>query len=151
MTAGEIYPVYFPIIPTETGDLKINITVISTGPSDAVIRYLKVEVGTTTNTYRSDSVKRFCLWNIISFLWYMLSYYCLYFLDMHYSYSDQIFFIPIKYLSRLSFIARGSWKGIQQPCFDQPRHCGNLPSTDPSVLPRQDGGGLSPDQGLCHR
>lgn len=61
MTAGEIYPVYFPIIPTETGDLKINITVISTGPSDAVIRYLKVEVGTTTNTYRSDSVKRFCL------------------------------------------------------------------------------------------
>nr|XP_022323516.1 CD109 antigen-like isoform X2 [Crassostrea virginica] len=43
MTAGEIYPVYFPIIPTETGDLKINITVISTGPSDAVIRYLKVE------------------------------------------------------------------------------------------------------------
>ena len=61
MTAGEIYPVYFPIIPTETGDLKINITVISTGPSDAVIRYLKVEVGTTTNTYRSDLVKRFCL------------------------------------------------------------------------------------------
>ncbi|XP_062603689.1 CD109 antigen-like isoform X2 [Saccostrea cucullata] len=43
MSAGEIYPVYFPIIPTETGDLKINITVISTGPSDAVIRYLKVE------------------------------------------------------------------------------------------------------------
>lgn len=47
MTAGEIYPVYFPIIPTETGDLKINITVISTGPSDAVIRYLKVEVSIT--------------------------------------------------------------------------------------------------------
>ncbi|XP_061165104.1 CD109 antigen-like [Saccostrea echinata] len=43
MSAGEIYPVYFPIIPTETGDLLINITVISTGPSDAVIRYLKVE------------------------------------------------------------------------------------------------------------
>ncbi|XP_048777079.1 CD109 antigen-like isoform X2 [Ostrea edulis] len=43
MTAGEIYPVYFPITPTETGDLKINITVISTGPGDAVIRYLKVE------------------------------------------------------------------------------------------------------------
>lgn len=50
MTAGEIYPVYFPITPTETGDLKINITVISTGPGDAVIRYLKVEVS------RSNSV-----------------------------------------------------------------------------------------------
>ncbi|XP_062575223.1 CD109 antigen-like [Saccostrea cucullata] len=40
---GEIYPVYFPIVPSEIGDLKINITATSTGASDSIIRTLKVE------------------------------------------------------------------------------------------------------------
>ncbi|XP_062587000.1 CD109 antigen-like [Saccostrea cucullata] len=40
---GEIYPVYFPIVPSEIGDIKINITATSTGASDSIIRTLKVE------------------------------------------------------------------------------------------------------------
>ncbi|XP_061165105.1 CD109 antigen-like [Saccostrea echinata] len=43
MAPGEIYPVYFPIIPSEVGDFKINITATATGASDAIIRTLKVE------------------------------------------------------------------------------------------------------------
>ena len=105
MTAGEIYPVYFPIIPTETGDLKINITVISTGPSDAVIRYLKVEVGTTTNTYRSDlvilSLKYYFILMVYALILLFVFFgYALFFFRSNIFHSNQIFVAPIFYSPR---------------------------------------------------